>query len=45
MEPKRVAENIQAVLTALERNLDKGAANIGEVLVKTTMGPTVKIEA
>jgi large subunit ribosomal protein L1 len=45
MEPKRVAENIQAVLTALERNLDKGASNIGEVLVKTTMGPTVKIEA
>jgi large subunit ribosomal protein L1 len=45
MEAKRLAENIQAILTALERNLDKGAANIGEVLVKTTMGPTVRIEA
>jgi large subunit ribosomal protein L1 len=44
MAPKNVAENVQATLTALERNLEKGAASIGEVLVKTSMGPTVRIE-
>jgi large subunit ribosomal protein L1 len=44
MNPKNVAENIQAVMTALEANLERGAQNIESVLTKTTMGPAVKIE-
>jgi large subunit ribosomal protein L1 len=44
MEPKLVAENIQAVILALERNLEKGMDNIRNVLVKTTMGPAIEIQ-
>ncbi|MFX0170000.1 MAG: 50S ribosomal protein L1 [Candidatus Hodarchaeota archaeon] len=43
MAPKQVAENIQAVVTALERNLDRGMQNIDSIFTKTTMGPAVKI--
>ncbi len=44
MAPKLVAENIQAVVTTLERNLDRGMQNIENIFTKTTMGPAVKIE-
>jgi large subunit ribosomal protein L1 len=44
MDSKHVAENIQAVITALERNLEKGMNNIRNVFVKTTMGPAIEIE-
>ncbi|MFX1562279.1 MAG: 50S ribosomal protein L1 [Promethearchaeota archaeon] len=44
MAPKLVAENIQAVITALERNLERGMGNIGAIITKTTMGPAVRIE-
>jgi large subunit ribosomal protein L1 len=43
MEPKLIAENIQAVVSALERNLDKGMQNIDKIFTKTTMGPAIKI--
>ena len=43
MESKKVAENIQAVVNVLERNLDKGMQNIDEIFTKTTMGPAFKI--
>ncbi len=44
MDSKQVAENIQAVVSALERNLDRGMQNIDEIFTKTTMGPAIKIE-
>ncbi len=44
MDSKQVAENIQAVVGALERNLDRGMQNIDEIFTKTTMGPAIKIE-
>lgn len=44
MDSKLVAENIQAVISALEHNLEKGMDNIRNVFVKTTMGPAVEIK-
>jgi len=44
MKPKLIAENIQAVVTSLERNLDRGMQNIDKIFTKTTMGPRFKIE-
>jgi large subunit ribosomal protein L1 len=44
MKPKLIAENIQAVVTSLERNLDRGMSNIDKIFTKTTMGPPIKIE-
>lgn len=44
MAPKLVAENIQAVITTLERNLERGMNNIAAILIKTTMGPAVRIK-
>lgn len=44
MDPKLVAENIQAVITALEAHLERGMQNIAVVITKTTMGPAVRIE-
>jgi large subunit ribosomal protein L1 len=44
MKPKLVAENIQAVVTTLERNLDRGMQNIDKIFTKTTMGPPFKIQ-
>ena len=43
MESEDIADNIQAVLTRLERRLEKGMRNIREAYVKTTMGPPAKI--
>ena len=44
MKPKLVAENIQAVVTTLEKNLDRGMQNIDKIFTKTTMGPPIKIQ-
>jgi large subunit ribosomal protein L1 len=44
MESKKVAENIQAVVNSLERNLEKGMQNIDVIFTKTTMGPAIKIK-
>lgn len=44
MKAKDVAENIQAIVTALERNLEKGMQNVDGIYTKTTMGPPIKIE-
>jgi large subunit ribosomal protein L1 len=43
MESEDIADNIQAILTRLERRLEKGMRNIREAYVKTTMGPPAKI--
>lgn len=44
MKPKLVAENIHAVITTLERNLDRGMQNIDKIFTKTTMGPPFKVQ-
>lgn len=44
MSDEDIAENIEAVLTHLERKLEKGFNNIKSVYLKTTMGPSVKLE-
>ncbi|MFW9832232.1 MAG: 50S ribosomal protein L1 [Candidatus Thorarchaeota archaeon] len=44
MAAKLVAENIQAVVSALEQNLERGMQNIDKLFVKTSMGPAIKIE-
>ncbi|UCH02225.1 MAG: 50S ribosomal protein L1 [Candidatus Bathyarchaeota archaeon] len=43
MPDNYVAENIQTIITRLEETLPKGSKNIGNVFVKTTMGPLTKI--
>ena len=44
MSDEDIAQNIEAVLTHLERKLEKGLGNIKSVYLKTTMGPSVKVE-
>ncbi len=45
MEDAKVAKNVEAVMSLLERKLEKGYDDIKSVYLKTTMGPSVKIEA
>lgn len=44
MDNKEIAENIEAVIHALEQRLEKGIMNIRSAYVKTTMGKAVKVE-
>ncbi|MHA1754725.1 MAG: 50S ribosomal protein L1 [Candidatus Odinarchaeia archaeon] len=44
MKDEELAENIATVLNFLEGKLERGAQNIKNAYVKTTMGPPVKIE-
>lgn len=44
MEDNNVAENIEAIIHALEGKLGKGIQNIRSAVIKTTMGKSVKIE-
>ena len=44
MDAKDIAENAAAVLKAIESRLERGWQNIGSIYIKTTMGPTVKVE-
>ncbi|MHA1121410.1 MAG: 50S ribosomal protein L1, partial [Candidatus Heimdallarchaeota archaeon] len=44
MDAKAVAENIEAVVLALESRLEHGIQNIRSATIKTTMGGSVKIE-
>ncbi len=43
MDPKDLAENLEAILKRVEAQLPRGRTNIGSVYVKTTMGPAVKV--
>ena len=45
MSDDKIAENAQAVFSRLEAKLERGIKNIGTVLVKTTMGTPVRIQA
>ena len=42
MTNEEIAENIETVLTVLDRQLDKGRNQIKSMFIKTTMGPTVR---
>ncbi|HDI10268.1 MAG TPA: 50S ribosomal protein L1 [Euryarchaeota archaeon] len=44
MDPREIAENVVAVLDHLEGILPKGRHNISSIHVKTTMGPSIKVE-
>jgi len=44
MDDKALAENINAVIKALEDKLPRGLKNIKSVYVKMTMGPAVEVE-
>ena len=44
MDNKEIAENIEAVIHALEQRLEKGIMNIRSAYVKTIMGKAVKVE-
>jgi len=39
-----IAENISAVISLIERKLEKGSRNIKAIYIKMTMGPKLKIE-
>lgn len=43
MEPKDIAENIEAVVAKLDQTLKDGRQNLKSVYVKTTMGPAIKV--
>lgn len=43
MLPDEIAANVEAVISAIESKLEKGAQNISSIFVKTTMGPAVRV--
>jgi large subunit ribosomal protein L1 len=43
MEPEKIADNIAAVLSALEAKLPNGSQNIAKIVVKRTMGPPIEV--
>ncbi len=43
MDDEMIAENIEAVLGILDRNLEKGRNQIRSMYVKTSMGPVVRV--
>jgi large subunit ribosomal protein L1 len=44
MKDENLIENIEAILTFVERKLEKGLNNIKSVYLSTTMGPSVRVE-
>ncbi|WP_336025144.1 50S ribosomal protein L1 [Halobellus salinisoli] len=45
MDSEEIADNIDVIVRRLEANLEKGPLNIDSMYVKTTMGPSVEVEA
>ncbi len=43
MPTEKIAQNVEAVVNAIEGKLERGMGNIGSVLIKTTMGSPVKV--
>jgi large subunit ribosomal protein L1 len=43
MEPAKITENIEAILSRIEHRLEKGSQNIRSIYVKTTMGPPARV--
>lgn len=44
MDPEKIAENIEAVVSRVRSKLERGVMNIHSAYVKTTMGPAIKLE-
>jgi len=44
MPDEKIAENALAVFSRVEAKLERGAKNIRQVLLKTTMGKPVKVQ-
>lgn len=44
MEEKQLAENIETVLRFIERKLERGLENVKAIYIKTTMGPSARLE-
>ncbi|GAB3322820.1 50S ribosomal protein L1 [Haloplanus rallus] len=45
MDAEEIADNIDVIVRRLEAALEKGPLNIDSIFVKTTMGPSVEVEA
>ncbi|AZH25723.1 50S ribosomal protein L1 [Haloplanus aerogenes] len=45
MDAEDIADNIDVIVRRLEAALEKGPLNIDSIYVKTTMGPSVEVEA
>jgi large subunit ribosomal protein L1 len=43
MSAEEIADNIDVIIRRLEADLEKGPLNIGDIYVKTTMGPAVEV--
>jgi len=43
MEGKKLAENVEAVITKLDQTLKDGRQNVKSIYVKTTMGPAIRV--
>ena len=43
MSADEIADNIDVIIRRLEADLEKGPLNIGDIYVKTTMGPAVEV--
>jgi large subunit ribosomal protein L1 len=43
MSDEQLAQNVEAVISRLEGKLKRGLKNIRSIVVKTAMGPPVKI--
>lgn len=43
MDDELIADNIEAVLDILDRNLEKGRSHIKAMYIKTTMGPVARV--
>jgi large subunit ribosomal protein L1 len=44
MSDDKIVENVQTVYSGIEAKLERGSKNIGNLVLKTTMGPPVKIQ-
>lgn len=44
MKDEELVENALAVISAIREKLPKGFKNIGSIVIKTTMGPPIKVE-
>lgn len=44
MTPEDLTENIETIISRLEKHFEKGRMNIRSVFVKTSMGPAVRIQ-
>jgi large subunit ribosomal protein L1 len=43
MSAEEIADNIDVIIRRLEAGLEKGPLNIGDIYVKTTMGPAIEV--